>query len=274
MILAGPYQDSRLREAGAEVAYCPTSGAPKGANVPHPGLNHSTIRMPFSPDTGKPCTARRARPIPNGSGSVVTSLNKHLLMQVIPASVRSVNFRPNFVFGEFIDQLNLLTSYDRGGAAVERERSEGLLGGAAVRPRSFPPYDSVGSRGTSVRPSGTRRHTRRDPVAPWVLLLDGAFPAVHAHEALVPHPNTAIPAAAPAGPRPWGLGPDADEGVNVARRPPGTPTRGDVRRQGQAAAGVPLRTWDCALGAPQSNVRSILPASLDDGGIAALFFPG
>lgn len=107
-----------------------------------------------------------------------------------------------------------------------------------------------------------------------MLLLDGAFPAVHAHEALVPHPNTAIPAAAPAGPRPWGLGPDADEGVNVARRPPGTPTRGDVRRQGQAAAGVPLRTWDCALGAPQSNVRSILPASLDDGGIAALFFPG
>ncbi|KAG0440372.1 hypothetical protein HPB47_016313 [Ixodes persulcatus] len=41
--------------------------------------------MPFSPDTGKPRTARRGRANPHGSGSVVTPLTKHLLSQVPPA---------------------------------------------------------------------------------------------------------------------------------------------------------------------------------------------
>ncbi|KAM7285471.1 uncharacterized protein ISCGN_032404 [Ixodes scapularis] len=41
--------------------------------------------MPFSPDTGKPRTARRGRANPHGSGSVETPLSKHLLSQVPPA---------------------------------------------------------------------------------------------------------------------------------------------------------------------------------------------
>ncbi|KAM7290639.1 hypothetical protein ISCGN_027255 [Ixodes scapularis] len=45
-----------------------------------PGLG-STTRIPFSPDTGKPRTARRGRANPHGSGSVETPLSKHLLSQ-------------------------------------------------------------------------------------------------------------------------------------------------------------------------------------------------
>ncbi|KAM7291006.1 hypothetical protein ISCGN_027582 [Ixodes scapularis] len=50
----------------------------------YPGLG-STTRMPFSPDTGKPRTARRGQANPHGSGSVETPLSKHLLSQVPPA---------------------------------------------------------------------------------------------------------------------------------------------------------------------------------------------
>ncbi|KAM7291209.1 hypothetical protein ISCGN_027784 [Ixodes scapularis] len=39
--------------------------------------------MPFSPDTGKPRTARRGRANPHGSGPVETPLSKHLLSQIL-----------------------------------------------------------------------------------------------------------------------------------------------------------------------------------------------
>ncbi|KAM7288006.1 hypothetical protein ISCGN_031695 [Ixodes scapularis] len=58
-------------------------GGPRRVQT-YPGLG-STTRMPFSPDTGKPRTARRGRANPHGSGSVETPLSKHLLSQVPPA---------------------------------------------------------------------------------------------------------------------------------------------------------------------------------------------
>ncbi|KAG0428605.1 hypothetical protein HPB47_024417, partial [Ixodes persulcatus] len=54
-------------------------GGPRRVQT-YPGLG-STTRMPFSPDTGKPRTARRGRENPHGSGSKVTPLTKHLLSQ-------------------------------------------------------------------------------------------------------------------------------------------------------------------------------------------------
>ncbi|KAM7315598.1 hypothetical protein ISCGN_005381 [Ixodes scapularis] len=39
-------QDSRLREAGAEVVYCLTRGAPKGPNLPRARLNHQDALFP------------------------------------------------------------------------------------------------------------------------------------------------------------------------------------------------------------------------------------
>ncbi|KAM7312258.1 hypothetical protein ISCGN_009163 [Ixodes scapularis] len=54
-------------------------GGPRRVQT-YPGLG-STTRMPFSPDTGKPRTARRGRANPHGSGSVETPLSKHLLSQ-------------------------------------------------------------------------------------------------------------------------------------------------------------------------------------------------
>lgn len=75
---------------------------------------------------------------------------------------------------------------------------------------------------------------------------------------------------------PPSLGPGARRGRG-GQRGAETPRHAHARRR-QAPKGRPrwgyLYGADCALGAPQSNVRSILPASLDDGGIAALFFPG
>ncbi|KAG0418151.1 hypothetical protein HPB47_005099 [Ixodes persulcatus] len=61
-------------------------GGPRRVQT-YPGFG-STTRMPFSPDTGKPRTARRGcrRPL-RGSGSVETPLSKHLLSQVPPAGV-------------------------------------------------------------------------------------------------------------------------------------------------------------------------------------------
>ncbi|KAM7289856.1 hypothetical protein ISCGN_029984 [Ixodes scapularis] len=58
-------------------------GGPRRVQT-YPGLS-STTRMPFSPDTGKPRTARRGRANPHGSGSVETPLSKHLFSQVPPA---------------------------------------------------------------------------------------------------------------------------------------------------------------------------------------------
>ncbi|KAM7290318.1 hypothetical protein ISCGN_026963 [Ixodes scapularis] len=69
-------EDTRLREAGAEAVYCLARGAPKGPNIPRLS---STTRVPFSPDTGTPRTARRGWANPHGSGFVVTPLTKHLL---------------------------------------------------------------------------------------------------------------------------------------------------------------------------------------------------
>ncbi|KAM7281835.1 hypothetical protein ISCGN_001996 [Ixodes scapularis] len=56
-------------------------GGPRRVQT-YPGLG-STTRMPFSPDTGKPRTARRGRANPHGSGSVETPLSKHLLSQIL-----------------------------------------------------------------------------------------------------------------------------------------------------------------------------------------------
>ncbi|KAG0422989.1 hypothetical protein HPB47_001223, partial [Ixodes persulcatus] len=39
-------QDTRLREAGAEVVYCLTRGAPKGPNLPRVRLNHQDALFP------------------------------------------------------------------------------------------------------------------------------------------------------------------------------------------------------------------------------------
>ncbi|KAM7311916.1 hypothetical protein ISCGN_008823 [Ixodes scapularis] len=39
-------KDSRLREAGAEVVYCLTRGAPKGPNLPRARLNHQDALFP------------------------------------------------------------------------------------------------------------------------------------------------------------------------------------------------------------------------------------
>ncbi|KAM7293237.1 hypothetical protein ISCGN_026367 [Ixodes scapularis] len=58
----------------------------------YPGFD-STTRMPFSPDTGKPRTARRGRANPHGSGSVETPLSKHLLSQVPPAGFFAMQCR-------------------------------------------------------------------------------------------------------------------------------------------------------------------------------------
>ncbi|KAG0422360.1 hypothetical protein HPB47_001804, partial [Ixodes persulcatus] len=46
IILVGPSQDTRLREAGAEVVCCLTRGAPKGPNLPRVRLNHQDALFP------------------------------------------------------------------------------------------------------------------------------------------------------------------------------------------------------------------------------------
>ncbi|KAG0435954.1 hypothetical protein HPB47_018228 [Ixodes persulcatus] len=67
-------------------------GGPRRVQT-YPGLG-STTRMPFSPDTGKPRTARRGRANPHGSGSVETPLSKHLLSQAPPAGSCSEAAKP------------------------------------------------------------------------------------------------------------------------------------------------------------------------------------
>ncbi|KAM7300441.1 hypothetical protein ISCGN_016058 [Ixodes scapularis] len=89
IILVGPSQDTRLREAGAKVVCCLTRG-PRRVQT-YPGFS-STTRMPFSPDTGPPRTARRgwvlatfysrSVMLPMWLGSVVTLLTKHLAPKV------------------------------------------------------------------------------------------------------------------------------------------------------------------------------------------------
>ncbi|KAM7302725.1 thiopurine S-methyltransferase [Ixodes scapularis] len=46
IILVGPSQDTRLREAGAKVVCCLTRGAPKGPNLPRVQLNHQDALFP------------------------------------------------------------------------------------------------------------------------------------------------------------------------------------------------------------------------------------
>ncbi|KAM7310477.1 uncharacterized protein ISCGN_007385 [Ixodes scapularis] len=58
-------------------------GGPRRVQT-YPGLS-STTRVPFSPDTGTPRTARRGWANPHGSGFVVTPLTKHLLKTRVAA---------------------------------------------------------------------------------------------------------------------------------------------------------------------------------------------
>ncbi|KAM7304304.1 hypothetical protein ISCGN_014204 [Ixodes scapularis] len=79
--------DSRLREAGAEVVYWLTRGAPKGPNLPRAWLNHQKA---IFPGHGKATHSQTWAGEPDGSGSVEVPLSKHLLSQVHLAMQRWV----------------------------------------------------------------------------------------------------------------------------------------------------------------------------------------
>ncbi|KAG0417371.1 hypothetical protein HPB47_005665 [Ixodes persulcatus] len=90
-------------------------GGPRRVQA-YPGLD-STIMMPFSPDRGKPRTARRGQANPHGPGSVETPLSKHLLSQVPPAGIRQLQV-PIFAievqsptYRDVINYLDRITSF-------------------------------------------------------------------------------------------------------------------------------------------------------------------
>ncbi|KAG0443506.1 hypothetical protein HPB47_014839, partial [Ixodes persulcatus] len=93
------FRDTRLREAGAEVVYCLTRGAPKGPNLPRVRLNHQDALFPGH---GKATHSQtwvglshyllRVCGVARWLGSVVTLLTKHLApkVQAPPAGSGSV----------------------------------------------------------------------------------------------------------------------------------------------------------------------------------------
>ncbi|KAM7302865.1 hypothetical protein ISCGN_018373 [Ixodes scapularis] len=89
IILVGPSQDTRLREAGAKVACCLTRGAPKGPNLPRVQLNHQDALFPghglathSQTWVGLSHFYSGSVVLPMWLGSVVTLLTKHLAHKV------------------------------------------------------------------------------------------------------------------------------------------------------------------------------------------------
>ncbi|KAM7300442.1 hypothetical protein ISCGN_016059 [Ixodes scapularis] len=150
IILVGPSQDTRLREAGAKVVCCLTRGAPKGPNLPRVQLNHQDALFPghgFAthsqtwvglshfllkvPPAGKP------RPEP--AGGVVDELGKGSPELVLSPPFTGAAWAPCCSFGRGAlssEQEREIRSFSLGGDLGEGEGAvvAGLsLDGGAVR---------------------------------------------------------------------------------------------------------------------------------------------